>query len=496
VTRARGRRIGLQGQNFVITAIAHKEFTEIVRDGRFRWTAGIMALLLVTATLAGYQKYSTYMRIQKATQAETNDQWLSQGDKNPHSAAHYGNYAFKPAGPLAYFDSGINNYAGTAVFMEAHKQNFAIGRPATDQTAIARFGDLSGAMILQLLMPLLIIFLGFTTFSGERESGTLRQVISMGVSNRQLLWGKALGVGAAVMIVVVPCIVVGALSLSLLDLDVGAGDLPVRVGLLSAAYLAYAGIFLFLTLAVSAWTRQASTTLMVLIGFWAFAGFLAPKAASELSKAMHPTPAFGKWMADMRSHQIRGFDGVSSNQRLQEYTRELLRENGVQSIAELPMYYVAVRLQKLEEFDYPVFEQHFNTIRDSYTNQRRIQDLLGVAAPTLALRSISMGLAGTDLIQHVKFMDDAEAHRRVMVRKMNDYLSKAAVGLNATFSSSNYMTADEQVFAIVPPFEYEPPELATTLTEHRGNFVLLALWLVASIGLALVAIGRLSQERG
>lgn len=478
----------------MITSIARKEFTEIVRDGRFKWTAAIMVLLLLTAMLAGYQKYTTAVRIQHAAQAGTNQQWLDQGDKNPHSAAHYGNYAFKPAGPLSYFDNGISNYTGTAVFMEAHKQNFAIGRPASDQSAIARFGDLSGANILQLLLPLLIIFLGFTAFSGERESGTLRQVMSMGVTNRQLLWGKALGVGTAVLIVVLPCILIGAIALSMADSVDHAEGMGTRVTMLSLAYLMYAGIFLFLTLAVSAWTKHARTTLMVLIGFWAFTGFLMPKAASELSKYTNPTPAFGKWMADMRAHQLRGFDGTPPFVKFMGYTKTLLKEYGVDKPADLPMYFVAVRLQKLEEYDYPVFDQHYGAIRDAYAAQRRVQDRLGVLAPTLPLRSISMAISGTDLIQHVKFMSDAETYRRNMVVKMNDYLSKASVHLNATFSSSNYMKADEEVFAIVPPFVFEPPKLGAMLAEHRNNFILLALWLAAAIGLAISAANRISPE--
>lgn len=479
----------------MIASIAHKEFTEIVRDGRFKWTAAIMVLLLISAMTAGYQKYSSAVRIQQAAQGATNEQWLTQGDKNPHSAAHYGNYAFKPAGPLSYFDNGISNYTGTAVFMEAHRQNFSIGRPASDQSAIARFGDLSGAMILQLLLPLLIIFLGFTAFSGERESGTLRQVMSMGVTNRQLLWGKALGVGAAVLIVVVPCILVGAVALSMAEATDAAERIGLRIGLLSGAYLMYAGIFLFLTLAVSAFTNQARTTLMILIGFWAFTGFLAPKAASEISKLTDPTPAFGKWIADMRAHQLRGFDGTPPFVKFAAYTKKLFKEHGVDKVADLPMYFVAVRLQKLEEYDYPVFDQHFGMIRDAYAQQRRVQDRFGVTAPTLPLRSISMALSGTDLIQHVKFMRDAETHRRNMVVKMNDYLSKAAVSLNASFSSSNYMRADEEVFAIVPPFEFEPPPLSETLAKHRGNFVLLAIWLAMAIGLAMIAVNRISLER-
>ncbi len=479
----------------MITTIARKEFTEILRDGRFKWTTAIMVLLLISAMLAGYQKYSAAMRIQQAAQGDANQQWLNQGDKNPHSAAHYGNYAFKPAGPLAYFDNGISNYTGTAVFMEAHRQNFAIGRPASDQSAIARFGDLSGAMILQLLLPLLIIFLGFTAFSGERESGTLRQVLSMGVTNRQLLWGKALGVGATIFVVVVPCIIIGAIALSMADNVDHADGMGTRIGLLSVAYLIYAGIFLFLTLAVSAFTKHSRTTLMILIGFWAFTGFLAPKAASEISKFIEPTPAFGKWIADMRAHQLRGFDGVPPFVKFRSYTKELFEKYGVDNIKDLPVYFVAVRLQKLEEYDYPIFDQHFGMIREAYTNQRRIQDKIGVAAPTLPLRSISMALSGTDLIQHVKFMTDAETYRRNMVVKMNDYLSKAAVNLNASFSSSNYMVANEEVFAIIPPFVYEPPTLAATIAEHRNNFILLILWLAATIGLASVAVNRISVEK-
>ena len=65
-------------------------------------------------------------------------------------------------------------------------------------------------------------------------------------------------------------------------------------------------------------------------------------------------------------------------------------------------------------------------MRDTYLEQRRLQDSLGVVAPTLPLRSISMGLAGTDLVQQAKFMADAETFRHDMVFKMNDYLSKAA----------------------------------------------------------------------
>ena len=53
------------------------------------------------------------------------------------------------------------------------------------------------------------------------------------------------------------------------------------------------------------------------------------------------------------------------------------------------------------------------------------------------------------------------------------------------------MTADEEVFAIVPPFTYVPPTLPTVLGEYGRNLAILALWLVVSIVLASAAVRRL-----
>ncbi|MCP5327290.1 MAG: DUF3526 domain-containing protein [Sinobacteraceae bacterium] len=478
----------------MIGTIARKEFIEIVRDGRFRWVAAIVVLLLLTALLAGQQRYAAYTATQQAAQGTSNAQWLGQGDKNPHSAAHYGNYAFKPLGPLGFFDGGIVAYAGTTIFMEAHKQNFAIARPAADTSAIARFGELSGASILQLLLPLLVILLGFTAFAGERESGTLRQVLSMGTAPSRLLWGKALGLAAAVLVVVLPCLLIGALLLATTGLQTVGGGLGTRVALLALAYGLYGAIFLFLTLAVSARASSPRTALMVLVGFWAFSAFLMPKIAGEISKVAHPSPAYGTFMTQMREHQRRGFDGVSANAKLGRYQAEMYRKYGVDRVEDLPFYWTAVRMQKLEELDQPVFDQHYDAVRDAYAAQERVQNRLGVLAPTLALRSVSTGLAGTSLLEHAKFQDDAETFREEMVAKMNGYLAQAATDLNGVNSATNYMIANADVFAMVPPYRYEPPSLAASIAAQVPNLVLLAVWSLVALGFAWFAVVKLQPE--
>ena len=78
-----------------------------------------------------------------------------------------------------------------------------------------RFGELTAAAVLQLLLPLLIILLGFSTFAGERESGTLRQVLSLGVDRHDLALGLLL----------VPAVLLGAAALTAAEADSASGGL-------------------------------------------------------------------------------------------------------------------------------------------------------------------------------------------------------------------------------------------------------------------------------
>lgn len=199
----------------MIWKISQKEFTEMWRDGRFRWAALIVFALLVAALALGWKNYTTIDAEQRRAQIESRQTWESQGTRNPHSAAHFGVYAFKPKMPLSLFDSGLDNFIGNSIWVEAHFQNPSRNRPIEDATALQRFGELTAARVLLLLLPLVIIFLSFDAFAGERVNGTLRVVLSLGVSRVQLVLGKTLGRLLAILLLLVPATIIGVLALAL-----------------------------------------------------------------------------------------------------------------------------------------------------------------------------------------------------------------------------------------------------------------------------------------
>ena len=86
----------------MIGTIAAKELKEIMRDGRIKSSAAIIGVMLLAALATAAQRYLDISVERDSAQAIVTEQWLDQGEKNPHAAAHYGVYAFKPVTPSPF----------------------------------------------------------------------------------------------------------------------------------------------------------------------------------------------------------------------------------------------------------------------------------------------------------------------------------------------------------------------------------------------------------
>ncbi|HYZ85863.1 MAG TPA: DUF3526 domain-containing protein [Bryobacteraceae bacterium] len=465
----------------MIRTVARKEMLEMIRDGRFRWTAVITLGLLLGALALGWQHYRDVAAQHAAARQETRAQWLKQGEKNPHSAAHYGVYAFKPKMPLSLVDPGIDPYVGVAAWLEAHKQNEFKFKPAQDATALQRLGELTGATVLQLLMPLMIILLTFSAFASEREMGTLRQLLSLGVKRSDLAWGKALGITYALGLLLVPATVIGVVGLAVTSENGALAMSMPRMGLMMLGYLLYFAAFLGVSLAVSARSRSSRVALIALLGFWIFNGLIAPKAVTDLARAMYPTPSALQFAREVEHDIENGIDGHNPlDTRTEQLKAQLLKQYNVDSVEKLPVDFTGIRLQAGEEYGNQVFDKHFSELWDTYARQQRVHEIASLVAPALAIRSVSMGLAGTDFAQHADFAKAAEEHRRLINREMNMNLAHNAKGKTV------YMSGPE-LWEKIPDFNYVAPNLGWVLGKQTLSFSMLLLWLGAAIVIAAMS---------
>lgn len=469
----------------MITRIARKEFTEMIRDGRFQVAGAIVFALLLVALLTGWKRYVDVSHQHTVARQTQRDLWLGQGEKNPHSAAHYGIYAFKPKLALSSLDQGLDPYLGVSLFLEAHKQNTASYRPVEEATPVQRFGELTAAATLQGLIPLLIILLTYAAFAGEREARTLRQLLSLGIGRGKLAAGKALGVALPLLLLLVPAAGLGVAALALHSGSSIAMSLP-RLVVMIAVYVVYFAFFIGLALIVSARASSSRMALVLLLGFWFFNCLVASRIASDAAKALYPAPSA---IEINQSIAMEAKGHGEWEDQVKVVKERLMAEHNVTDANLLPVNPEAVALDEGERRDALIYEKHFNRLDDIYQSQHRVYQMGAIVAPLLAVQSLSMGLSGTDLAHHHHFAEAAEQYRRTLVNTLNqDIVAQGNSELIWDYKG------DRSLWEKIAPFSYTAPGLVWTLGNHSLSLVLLALWLVAVVVVAPLVVARVKID--
>jgi len=348
---------------------------------------------------------------------------------------------------------------------------------------------MTGATVLQLLLPLLIILLTYDTFSAERELGTLRQLLSLGVPPAKLAAGKALGIAACLGMLLVPAalIVAGALALSSEDGSFTATGPP--MALLTAAYLLYFAAFTGVSVAVSAKARSSRLALLALLGFWIFNGLIAPKAVADLARRAHPSPSALEFARGIEHDIEQGVNGHDpSDKRGEEPKQRLIKQYNVESVDKLPVNFAGISMQEGEEYGNRVFDKHYAALWDTYERQRRMHEASAIVASVLAARSLSMALAGTDVSQHVHFTRAAEDYRRLINREMNMDLARIMKGSDY----SNAYTRGRDLWEKIPDFDYRSPGLDWVMSHQWFSSALLGAWALLACVAAYEMTRRLS----
>ena len=162
-------------------------------------------------------------------------------------------------------------------------------------------------------------------------------------------------------------------------------------------------------------------------------------------------------------HDIEnGIDGHNPvDARAEALNAELLRKYNMESVDKLPVDFNGLRMQAGEEYGNRVFDKHFIALWSTYERKRRVQEVASFFAPALAIRSVSMGLAGTVFPQHSHFAKAAEEHRRLINRDMNMDLAYNGKGKPV------YM-AGQELWEKIPDFSYTAPDLSCVLSRSRA----------------------------
>ena len=456
-----------------------------MRDRRLAVLGLAMLLVLVTTAVTGAAMHRAQEQERRAAQAEEARVWTRQGQANPHGAAHFGRYLFKPLSPLAAFDPGVLPELGTALKLEAHANNPARSRAIDGGTALDRFGGLSPAAILQRLAPLLIILSSFTAFAGDRSRSLLRQELAAGTSPAALMAGRLIGLCGTVTLIILVAGFSGIVAVA--TGGGGMGEITALLWMMLGYYL-YLLAFAALTLAASAAFASARTALVILLAFWAMATLFVPRIAPSVGEAIAPTlsaPAFEAAVSEEVREGPSGHDPRDA--RLERLRAATMRQYGVARLEDLPVDFNGIALWHGEELSTDIYRRHFATLYDGYGHQSGVQRTFAVLSPVQAIAPWSAGLARSDQHAHRRFLESADAYRYNLVQKLNQDIIHHRKDREGVYLAD--VAAITRGVAVVAA----RPTLPETLARHWIDLAILLSWASLSVALAFTAARRLQR---
>jgi ABC-2 type transport system permease protein len=252
------------------------------------------------------------------------------------------------------------------------------------------------------------------------------------------------------------------------------GDVLLRLLLFIFFYLAYFFIFVVLSVVVSALHQRSSTALVTLLGIWILCCVIIPKASANLGATLYTTPTRAQMDADVHEEVAKGIDGHSSGQdeRTEALKKELLEKYQVSSLEELPVNFDGIRMAAGEEHSTQVYQEHYAELTGIFESQNRISEYAAFLNPYLAVRHLSMGMAGSDFSHYIHFQHEAEQYRYNLAQELNHIqTTQLKYGDKETRLSTDTWRQFE-------PFTYETPRAGWALGNHALSLVALLLWLV------------------
>lgn len=458
-------------------AAARYELLVLCRDRRVIWSVLCLAVLLLLAFAGSVAEIRRSDAAKQAVAAAERDRWLGQGTKDPHSAAHYAVYVFKPAPALAVLDMGSTAFLGQSVWLEAHHQNDMLHRPRQDASLLQRIGTVSPAGLITVFGPLVIFLLAYGVAAQDRDQGSLR-----------------LALGAArhpARIVVAKVTAVWVLSLALLVLPVCLLALPVllgdgfdaammeRLGLWFLLMAAYLGIAAIMGVCIALHARNPRLALAALFGAWIVLVLVLPRFASTGVETLRPLPS----SQSVRQEMLDQAPAYWSAEQAARHRAALLARYGVTRLEDIPNPRMA-ELDMVERHSHAVFDRVLGRFYGRVASQDALFSWAGMLSPAIAAQALSAAVTGTDFSHHHHFIAVAERYRRDLVNRMN------ADGMAHSAHGAERHVNDQRLWSQIPPFTYAEPSLwQAGRTALPSLFALLA-WGIA----ALLLLGFVSRK--
>jgi ABC-type transport system involved in multi-copper enzyme maturation permease subunit len=337
-----------------------------------------------------------------------------------------------PPNPLSIFNVGISDRINKTIIVNYHHVPRQSHEIISENPLLRIYRHFDLAAVIRLALSLLAIILAYDAFSGEKEGGTLKLMLSNGIRRSHLLAGKLI---SNTILLTIPVLLSFLISLIIITTIYGIGfslDQWSRIGLVILTTIVFLQFFIALGLLISTITSRSSVSLILLTSLWVILCVLQPNMGSYMASSLIELPS----NETMESAYRANWDEFKEKQRviLEEIDKKIPpgRQNGnVMNYGDNDHKYAVLdgttpllmiflyRTLEVEPLRHQYAEREWNIYRQKYLplliKQQKLQDMINYVSPAALLQSITSSLCRTDIDHYDRFLESARDYRSTLM---------------------------------------------------------------------------------
>lgn len=451
----------------------------------------IFILLTAYSAVSGINNYITQNEIRQEHQEKARQSWEANPDKHPHRMAHFGTFAFRIPSTLGIFDYGLESFTGNTVFLEAHRQNSVNFSEATFSTGMLRFGELSLALLLQLVLPIILFFIGFSGVARDKQNGTLKILLSQGARWKEILFGKSIGLFMISLLFFAPILLLVIIVLFFLESPISQDFRWLRLVIIGISYLAFLFILSAITIAISTTSNSPKNALLRLLGIWLLLVILLPKSAQAMGNYWFPTPSKLAFQSAIEKEVIKKGDSHNPNDPHYNGLRDsVLTVHNVNKVTDLPFNYSGFVMREGEKITSALYKKHQARLVDIYKSQNDVTRFSSFINPFTAIKLVSMTMSSTDFSSYMDFQDKADNYRYTLAQTMNELQMEYISPKKESGSEGKKHVVDHEHWEEFEDFKHEPITFSKSMKEALPSLLSIIFWTIAAIGLLVFTSKR------
>jgi ABC-type transport system involved in multi-copper enzyme maturation permease subunit len=460
--------------------IFSKEISQNISTPKMAISAGVIILLLAINALVFNLHYNQKMTKYRQTVIE-NETALRENTSSLHTLLFFRQNLVKPPSRLAFIAEAEEAALPNGMFVNA----FENGQPEyfkAQNRYFTGFHTVDWTFLIIYIMSFICLVFSYNAFSGEKERGALKLILSNPISRASLIFGKAAGIFICIIIPFILGIIINLIIISLNpSIQLGLREMIVVLYFLLTV-IVFCILNILLGLLISTLTFKPVHSLNLTLIVWILLVIIIPSASWFFAREMIPVESEA-----VISEQVN--EEFNEIRRSEPYT---LRWNSSWA-GQPPNDYVLRRAEGTQ-----VANAHRVKKWHEYQMQRMAQTNLAVRlskiSPFAVFRFLGERLSDNGYFGFVRFYEQLRNYKESYTeflheRDQQDPDSHHLIWYES-WCSGTFCSNKPVPFESIPQFEYRIPDTTTAWQRIQWDFLILVFWCLALFAGTFVAFMR------